>query len=138
MADAMRQQMLTLDEETYRQQAVLALNGMSKHADRQALLRQWSAGSDRQTTAAAMHALMTTDIRPLLPQITSPVAVFGAWEAYAPYGSTKASTEAIFQAQYAGLPDRRIAMADSGYHFLMWDAPAWLEGEIRQFLADHP
>lgn len=138
MADAMRQQMLSLDEATYRQQAVAALNGMSKRGDRQALLRQWSADSDRQTTAAAMHALMTTDLRPLLPQLTAPVLVLGAWEAYAAYGSTKDSTEAIFQSQYAGLPDKRIAMADSGYHFLMWDADAWLEGEIRRFLADHP
>ena len=138
MADAMRQQMLSLDEATYRQQSVMALNGMSKREGRQALLHQWSADSDRQTTAAAMHALMTTDARPLLPQISAPVLVLGAWEAYAAYGATKASTEAIFQAQYAGLADGRIAMADSGYHFLTWDADAWLEGEIRRFLADHP
>ena len=138
MADAMRQQMLTLDEASYRQQAVMALNGMSKGEERQALLRQWSADSDRQTTAGAMHALMTTDARPLLPQVTAPVLVLGAWEAYAAYGSTKDSTEAIFNSQYAGLPNGRIAMADSGYHFLMWDASDWLEGQIRRFLLDHP
>lgn len=138
MADAMRQQMLSLDEASYRQQAGMGLNGMSKREDRQALLRQWSADSDRHTTAAAMHALMTTDARPLLPQVSAPVLVLGAWETYAAYGGTLASAEAIFQAQYAGLPDGRIAMADSGYHFLTWDADAWLEGEIRRFLADHP
>lgn len=138
MADAMRQQMLSLDEATYRQQALIALHGMSKGHERNALLRQWSADSDRQTTAAAMHALMTTDLRPQLAQVTPPVLVLGAWEAYGQYGATQASTEAIFQAQYAGLPDKRIAMAEDGYHFLMWDAQAWLQGEIRQFLIAHP
>lgn len=138
MADAMRQQMLSLDEATYRQQSVMALSGMSKGEERNALLRQWSADSDRQTTAAAMHALMTTDLRPQLPQVAAPVLVLGAWEAYGQYGATQASTEAIFQAQYAGLPDKRIAMASSGYHFLMWDAAPWLEGEIGRFLIAHP
>ena len=138
MADAMRQQMLTLDEASYRQQALGALNGMSKQETRQALLQQWGADSDRQTTAAAMHALMTSDLRPQLAQLHAPVLVLGAWEAYAGFGATKDSTGAIFQSQYAGLPDGRIAMADSGYHFLMWDAAPWLEGEIRRFLADYP
>ena len=138
MADAMRQQMLSLDEATYRQQSVMALSGMSKGEERNALLRQWSADSDRQTTAAAMHALMTTDLRPQLAQVTPPVLVLGAWEAYGQYGATQASTEAIFQSQYAGLADKRIAMAASGYHFLMWDAPDWLAGEMRQFLSAQP
>lgn len=138
MADAMRQQMLSLDEATYRQQSVMALSGMSKGEERNALLRQWSADSDRQTTAAAMHALMTTDLRPQLAQVTPPVLVLGAWEAYAQYGATQASTEAVFQSQYAGLADKRIAMAASGYHFLMWDAPDWLAGEMRQFLSAQP
>lgn len=138
MADAMRQQMLSLDEATYRQQSVMALSGMSKGEERNALLRQWSADSDRQTTAAAMHALMTTDLRPQLAQVTPPVLVLGAWEAYGQYGATQASTEAIFQSQYTGLADKRIAMAASGYHFLMWDAPDWLAGEMRQFLSAQP
>ncbi len=138
MADAMRQQMLSQDEATYRQQSVMALNGMSKGEEQNALLRQWSADSDRQTTAAAMHALMTTDLRPQLAQVTPPVLVLGAWEAYGQYGATQASTGAIFQTQYAGLADKRIAMAEHGYHFLMWDAAPWLEGEIRQFLTAHP
>lgn len=138
MADAMRQQMLSLDEATYRQQSVMALSGMSKGEERNALLRQWSADSDRQTTAAAMHALMTTDLRPQLAQVTPPVLVLGAWEAYGQYGATQASTEAIFQSQYAGLADKRIAMAEHGYHFLMWDAPDWLAGEMRQFLSAQP
>ena len=138
MADAMRQQMRSLDPATYRIQAQAALAGMTKLPPRLSLLEQWSDASDRETTAQAMHALMTTDIRPLLPQITAPVLVLGAWEAYGQYGATQASTEAIFQSQYAGLADKRIAMAASGYHFLMWDAPDWLAGEMRQFLSAQP
>lgn len=138
MAEAMRTQMQALDEENYRRQALASLAGMSKSAERQALLRKWSADSDRATTTQAMYELMTTDIRPQLPKVSAPVVVFGAWEAYARFGATKESTGAIFESQYAGLPNGRVAMADTGYHFLMWDAASWLEGEIRRFLADHP
>ena len=138
VAEAMRTQMLALDEDTFRRNALASLAGMSKSEGRQPLLRQWSADSDRATTTQAMYELMTTDIRPQLPQVSQPVLVLGAWEAYARFGSTKESTGAVFRSQYAGLPDVRIGMADSGYHFLMWDADAWLEGEIRRFLADHP
>lgn len=137
MADAMVQQMRSLDAATYRTQAQAALAGMTKLPQRLTLLQQWSDASDRETTAQAMHALMTTDIRPQLPQITAPVLVLGAWEAYARFGGTQDITRGIFQTQYAGLPSYQLAIAPSGYHFLMWDAPDWLEGEVRQFLSAH-
>lgn len=138
MADAMRAQMQAADEASFRKNALASLAGMSKDPARLPLLRQWSADSDRATTTQAMYELMTTDLRPLLPKVSAPVIVFGAWEAYGRFGATKESTGAIFQAQYAGLPDGKVEMADTGYHFLTWDAAPWLEGELRRFLAAHP
>ena len=68
----------------------------------------------------------------------APTLVLGAWAAYAPMGSTRASTESIFRTQYAGLEGVRIAMSEGGYHFLMWDDPTWVQSNIRDFLAAHP
>lgn len=82
-----------------------------------------------------MGELWGGDFRPLLPQIQRPVLVLGAWAAYEPMGSTLESTRRIFEAQYAGLPAKRIEMSERGYHFLMWDDPQWLQAQVRDFLA---
>lgn len=45
------------------------------------------------------------------------------------------STRKIFEGQYAGLAGVKVAMSPRGYHFLMWDDPEWLVGEVKGFLA---
>src|SRR3546814_10981732 len=102
---------------------------MSRSPERVKTLAEWSRSSDRATTTQAMYELMTTDLRAQLNTIHTPTLVLGAWAAYAPYGATRESTEAIFRSQYAALDGVRIAMSDSGYHFLMWDDPQWLQAQ---------
>ena len=81
-----------------------------------------------------MYSMMATDLRAPLAQLKTPTLVLGSWAAYAPYGSTKESTRAIFQAQYAQLPGVRIEMSEAGYHFLMWDDPTWVQAQVRDFI----
>ncbi len=138
LATQMRQQMLALDAPTYQKQAEAALAGMSNQPDRLATLQHWGRSSDRRTTAEAMYSLMVHDLRTDVAAIRSPTLVLGAWAAYASFGATEASTRGIFQAQYAALPDARIAMSAAGYHFLMWDDPQWLREQVQGFLAEHP
>ena len=138
MATAMRAQMLGADEATYARNADAAMAGMTRDATRTATLKAWGRASDRATTAQAMYELMTTDLRGDLARVSSPTLVLGAWAAYAPMGSTRSSTEAIFRTQYAALDGVRIEMSEGGYHFLMWDDPSWVQANIRDFLAAHP
>ncbi len=138
MADAMRQQMLALDEATYARQAAASLARMTRSAERTEELARWGAASDRATTAQAMHELFVTDLRGELGAVRSPTLVLGAWAAYAAFGQTRDATQAIFAGQYAMLPDVRIELSESGYHFLMWDDPQWLQQQVRAFLAAHP
>lgn len=138
MAAGMRAQMLAADDATYAKNAEGAVRGMSRDASRTETLKAWGRASDRATTSQAMYELMVTDLRPQLAQVNSPTLVLGAWAAYAPMGSTKASTEAIFRTQYTGLDGVRIEMSEGGYHFLMWDDPTWLQSNVRDFLAAHP
>ena len=74
------------------------------------------------------------DLRPLLPRITAPTLVLGAWAAFEPMGSTMESTRKIFEGQYAGLAGVKIAMSERGYHFLMWDDTDWLVAQVRGFI----
>lgn len=134
MAEGMRQGMQAADDESFFRNAQAALAGMSRSPERVKTLAEWGRGSDRATTTQAMYELMTTDLRAQLNTIHVPTLVLGAWAAYAPYGATRESTEAIFRSQYAALDGVRIAMSDSGYHFLMWDDPQWLQAQVRAFL----
>ncbi|MFZ5656177.1 MAG: alpha/beta fold hydrolase [Pseudomonadota bacterium] len=138
MAEGMRAQMLAADAATYQKGAEAASRGMTRDAARAETVKAWGRASDRATTAQAMYELMTTDLRPQLPQVKSPTLVLGAWAAYAPMGSTKESTASIFRSQYAKLDGMRLEMSEGGYHFLMWDDPTWVQANIRDFLAAHP
>jgi pimeloyl-ACP methyl ester carboxylesterase len=82
-----------------------------------------------------MYELTVTDLRPELATIKTPTLVLGAWAAFAQYGATKDSVRATFDTQYATLPGVKIELSEGGYHFLMWDDPVWLQGQVRQFLA---
>lgn len=135
MADGMRQGMLAADDATYAAQTAAAVQGMTLSPARVKTLQKWGAASDRATSTLAMYELMTIDLRPKLDAIKTPTLVLGAWAAYAKYGATRASTEAIFTDQYAKLDGVRIELSEAGYHFLMWDDPRWLQQQVREFLA---
>ena len=135
MAAGMRQQMLGATQEQWEAGTRQGAGGMSRSPANVERVVAWGLASDRATTAQAMSELWGEDLRPLLPRITTPTLVLGAWAAYEPMGSTLASTQSIFEAQYAGLKGARVAMSQRGYHFLMWDDADWLVGEVKGFLA---
>jgi len=130
--------MLAADAPQWQAQLKAGLPGMTRDPQRQAELGRWGEGSDRQTTADAMHAVMTTDLRDSIASISAPTLVLGSWAGYQPMGGTEDSTRAVFQAQYAKLKGVQIAMSAQGFHFLMWDDPRWLQEQVQRFLAAHP
>lgn len=134
-AAAMRQQMLSASKEQWEAGSRQGSLGMSRNPANNERVAGWSLASDRATSAQAMSELWGEDLRPLLPRITAPTLVLGAWAAFEPMGSTLDSTKKIFETQYAGLKGARVAMSQRGYHFLMWDDADWLVGEVKSFLA---
>ncbi|QGL95852.1 MULTISPECIES: alpha/beta fold hydrolase [Stenotrophomonas] len=138
MAAQLRKGMLAADAVQWQAQLKAGLPGMTRDPQRQAELGRWGEASDRQTTADAMHAVMTTDLRDSIASITAPTLVLGSWAGYQPMGGTEDSTRAVFQAQYAKLQGVQIAMSAQGFHFLMWDDPRWLHGQVQAFLDRHP
>lgn len=134
-AAAMRQQMQTATPAQWEAGARQGAMGMSRTPANGERVVAWSLASDRATSAQAMSELWGADLRPLLPRITTPTLVLGAWAAYEPMGSTLESTRKIFETQYAGLNGAKVVMSQRGYHFLMWDDPDWLVGEVKGFIA---
>jgi len=135
MAAGMRQQMTAATKEQWEAGTRQGAGGMSRSPAQVERVVAWGLASDRHTTAQAMSELWGEDLRPLLPRITTPTLVLGAWAAYEPMGSTLESTQRIFETQYAGLAGVKVRMSQRGYHFLMWDDADWLAGEVRGFLA---
>jgi pimeloyl-ACP methyl ester carboxylesterase len=135
MAGGMRQQMLGASQEQWEAGTRQGAAGMSRTPANTERVVAWGLASDRATTAQAMSELWGEDLRPLLPRITAPTLVLGAWAAYEPMGATLESTQRIFEAQYAGLKGAKVAMSQRGHHFLMWDDADWLVGEVKGFLA---
>lgn len=132
MAEGMRQQMSQGKLPIAAQRQMVA--GLVTDTARQTLLTRWGQLSDPATVAQAMYDLYTTDLRQEIARIQQPVLVLGAWAAYKQYGSTKESTEAIFEQQYARLPQHRLEMSEAGRHFLMYDDTAWFFAQTDAFL----
>lgn len=135
MAEAMRAGMQQPSTpEQLRAQLTPMAAGMAQSPARIETIIQWGLDSDRRTTATAMYELWTRDLRPLLPRIQVPTTVLGSWAAYARMGSTEASTRAIFERQYQGLPRLDLRMSSAGYHFLMWDDAPLVTTALQQAL----
>lgn len=98
----------------------------------QGRVADWSIASDRASFAAAIHALMTTDMRPRLNEVKVPVRVIAAANPYAP----RARVEPLFRSAYAGTPDFQLSVIDDSYHFVMFDQPEAFEAALRAGLAE--
>ncbi|MBZ9613215.1 alpha/beta fold hydrolase [Rheinheimera maricola] len=92
--------------------------------------------SDGATSGRVMGELMRADLRPQLGKIRVPVLTLGALQHGAPY-STPEQVQANYETQLANAPAEfhRFAFARDSKHFIMADAPDWLNQQIQQFLA---
>ena len=91
--------------------------------------------SDGATSGRVMGELMRADLRPKLANISVPVLTLGALQHGAPY-STPEQVQANYEQQLANAPAQyhRFAFAPDAKHFIMADAPDWLNQQIAQFL----
>ena len=80
------------------------------------------------TFASAIHALMTTDLRGSLAQITTPTTVIAAANAYAP----RQRIETLYGGAYETLEGVELVVVEDSYHFIMFEQP---EAFITQLLA---
>lgn len=131
-AAAMRAQIAAQDDASFAATQRMGAQSLVQSAAHQAQVVDWSLTSDRATFAGAIHALMTTDMRPRLGDITVPVTVLAAANPYAP----RTRVEPLYTAAYAGLDGVKLTVIDDSYHFIMFDQPAAFEAALRDGLAD--
>ena len=94
-------------------------------------MRSWGAAADARVAGQAVYEDMTTDLRPALPLIATPMTVVVPWTASS-FGKDR--TMAFYATQYKGAPKVDfVPIAEAG-HFVMLDQPAAFSAALDAFL----
>ena len=108
--------------------------GMSRNPTERERIVQWSLATDRHALGAAMRDVMTTDARPGLAAMTTPVTALYASDADG--GAPAAMADAMWSSQYAALPGVKLARIDDSRHFIMADQPEVFARAVDEFLKE--
>ncbi len=91
-----------------------------------------SLTSDPAVSGQAMADLITADLRPELRNIRVPMTVLWVRPPNAPVSEEQMS--GFYRMSYANAPQAVLKNIPDSYHFIMWDAPAAFQAELRAFL----
>lgn len=133
-ADQAAAGMLAADEAGFRAGQAQGAPGLARDPATREAMVEWSMRSDRRALASAIREVMTTDLRPGLAAMTTPV--WAVYAADADGGAPAAMADALWGRQYAGLPGVRLIRVDGSRHFIMADQPARFAELMDQLLAD--
>jgi pimeloyl-ACP methyl ester carboxylesterase len=133
-ADRMVGQILSMDDAAFRAGQAQSAVALARDPGTRAAMTDWAMASDRHAMASAMRDLMTTDLRPGLAAMTTPVWAIYASDADG--GAPAAMADAMWTAEYADLPGVKLVRVDGSRHFIMADQPARFAELVDQFLAE--
>jgi pimeloyl-ACP methyl ester carboxylesterase len=122
---------VNMPTEGYEARMTTAMLGQVRDTTHARQIAHWSALSDRKTLGYTYVEMCTTDLRDAIAHIESPTLVLGSLY----YNNPDLSRQAL-TSQYAKLLNKTIAVANMK-HFIMYDDPTWLYGQIDSFL-QHP
>lgn len=91
---------------------------------------RWSSAADRGAAAEIMYEVMTTDLRPDLAGIKTPITLLYPTSPAVPYAVAKA----IYGGAYAAAPNAKLVEVADSYHFIMLDQPGRFASEVKAFL----
>jgi pimeloyl-ACP methyl ester carboxylesterase len=103
-----------------------------KSTDGRELATEWAVASDKSVVARATYDDMTTDLRPRLQEIKTPVTILYPWDTKSGY--SEAQTDWFYQQNYAALPNKTFARIDNSYHFMMLDQPDAFLKQVDKFV----
>jgi pimeloyl-ACP methyl ester carboxylesterase len=133
-ADQAAASILAADDAGFGAQQGQTAIGLARDPATRAAMVEWSMASDRRALATAIREVMTTDARPGLAAMTTPV-----WAVYASDadgGAPSAMADGMWGRAYADLPGVRLVRVDGARHFIMADQPTRFAEVVDAFLAD--
>ena len=123
---------LAADETAFRAQQGQTAASLARDPAMREHIIDWSMASDRHAFAAAMSDVMTTDARPGLAAMTTPVTAVYATDADG--GPPPAMAQALWEREYVSLPRVKVVRVDASRHFIMADQPVRFEELVDEFL----
>ncbi|HZQ46749.1 MAG TPA: alpha/beta hydrolase [Verrucomicrobiae bacterium] len=131
-AAVMRDMVLSQTQEAYAQGEKLFLRSLVKSPEGFKLATQWAVASDKAVVARAMYEVMTTDLRPKLGGIKTPVTMLYPWNPAS--GFAQAATDRVYQENFAALPNKTLVRIPNAFHFIMLDQPEAFAAQVDAFL----
>jgi pimeloyl-ACP methyl ester carboxylesterase len=113
--------------------AAAQVAGLALKPESRARMQLWAAGADPRVTAEALYEDMTTDLRPVISEIATPITLVYPWSAAA-FG--KERTDAFYRRTYAAAPHVTYVDVGDAAHFVMLDQPEAFRAALETFLAD--
>jgi pimeloyl-ACP methyl ester carboxylesterase len=126
----LRDAIAAMNDDAWRAQQAASAARLVSTAAGQAELVADSMASDRSVVARALYEDATTDMRPLLPAIRTPLTVLYAVNPFA----TEASYGQLMHSGYAGAPNVQLIPVEPSYHFIMLDQPDRFDALLGAFL----
>jgi pimeloyl-ACP methyl ester carboxylesterase len=130
-ARALRDGIAAADDAAFAAQQNAGIGRLVKTEARRAEVVAWGVASDRATFAQAMYEVMTTDMRPEVANIQTPITVVYAYDAAM---GPEAMIDGLYRGQYAPAPHVSFVRVDGSYHFIMFDQPAAFQAAVADFL----
>lgn len=112
------------------QAAAAVATGQALTPDARAKVAGWVARADPRVSAQAMWEALSTDLRPDMARIATPITLIYPHSTALP----REQADAIYRPAYQAAPDATFTpVADSG-HFVMLDQPAAFAAAVREWL----
>ena len=106
-------------------------DGLALTPGARALATKWVMAADPRVSAAAMYEDMTTDLRPDMAAMTTPITLVYPYSEKLP----KARADAFYRAEYAAAPQVTFVPVGDSAHFVMLDQPQAFAAALEDFLA---
>ncbi|MGN6270637.1 MAG: alpha/beta fold hydrolase [Sphingomonas sp.] len=111
--------------------ATATANGLALKPDSRAKVIAWFKQADPRVSGEALYEDMTTDLRPDMAGIATPITLVYPWSAQLP----KDRADAFYKAEYAHAPNVTFVPVGDSAHFVMLDQPAAFQAALDGFLA---
>jgi pimeloyl-ACP methyl ester carboxylesterase len=132
VAEQIRNGIATATGDPQRQRVEQTIATMVRTATMRPPAVEDSLASDAAVSGQAMYDIIVTDLRPELANIRVPMTVLYVHPPGAPV--TEEQMTGFYRMSYAGTPQAVLKRIPDSYHFIMWDAPAAFQAELKTFL----
>ena len=110
--------------------AAAQTRGLALKPESIATMTAWAKAADPRVTGQAMYEDLTTDLRPVLGTIATPMTLLYPWNAGGP---TKPMADAFYRKQYAAAPHMTYVDIGDAAHMVMLDQPTAFKAAVLAF-----